>query len=123
MSDSEKKDPRLSRRLLVARLVGGASLAVAAVAAPETAEAQVRTVATDNDPYDAPGRGRYGTGLTDNDPNDAPGNGRGYRRRYGTGITDNDPSDGPGNGRGGGRRFYGGRTDADPYDAPGRGRY
>ena len=116
MSENEKKDPRLTRRLLVARVAGGVGLVVAAAVAPETAEAQ--SGRSDNDPRDSAGYGR--SGRTDNDPNDGAGRGRsgGYRR--GTGITDNDPSDGPGNGRGGSR----GRSvsDNDPSDAPGRGR-
>ena len=81
MSENEKKDPRLTRRLLVAKVAGGVGLVAATVAVPETAEAQYRTGITDNDPSDGPGRGRGGyrggyTGRTDRDPYDGPGRGR-----------------------------------------------
>ncbi len=98
---------RLSRRLMVLRLValGGTATALAGCVAP--GPMQYRNPLP------------RGTGITDADPSDGPGNGRGGRR--GTGITDADPSDGPGNGRGGFRGT--GRTDSDPRDAPGRGRW
>lgn len=113
---SDPSDPRLSRRLIVARAAGGAGL-FAAAAIPGEAAAQ-RNV-TDADPRDAAGRGRgsgggqYRTNATDSDPRDAAGRGRGTGSS--TGYTDRDPTDGPGRGRSG-------RTDSDPSDGAGRGR-
>jgi hypothetical protein len=118
------KDPRLSRRLIVAHLAGGAGLLAAASASAQTGRSDSdpgdragsgRTGRTDNDPSDGPGRGRgASSGRTDSDPSDGPGRGRGGN----TGRTDNDPSDGPGRGRG----TQTGRTDSDPSDGAGRGR-
>jgi hypothetical protein len=109
------KDPRLSRRLMVARVAGGG----AAVASVIASEASAQRSVTDADPRDGAGQGRgsgggqYRTNATDRDPNDGPGRGRGTGSS--TGYTDRDPSDGPGRGRSG-------RTDSDPSDGPGRGR-
>ncbi|UPY37661.1 hypothetical protein [Sediminicoccus sp. KRV36] len=117
MADHDKKDPRLSRRLMVARAASGAGLVAAVTAVASEASAQ-RGV-TDADPRDGAGQGRgsgggqYRTNATDRDPSDGPGRGRGTGSS--TGFTDRDPSDGPGRGRSG-------RTDSDPSDGPGRGR-
>lgn len=117
MSDSTPKDPRLSRRLMVARVASGAGLIAAAATLPSEASAQ-RSV-TDADPRDGVGQGRgsgggqYRTNATDRDPSDGAGRGRGTGSS--TGYTDRDPTDGPGRGRSG-------RTDSDPSDGPGRGR-
>lgn len=118
MLENDKKTPdaRLGRRLMVAKMAGGASL-IAAAAIPGAASAQ-RSV-TDSDPRDGAGQGRgsgggqYRTNATDRDPNDGAGRGRGSGSP--TGYTDRDPNDGPGRGRSN-------RTDSDPSDGPGRGR-
>lgn len=119
------QDSRLSRRLIVARLAGGAGLLAAGGASAQSGRSDSdsgdragfgRSGRTDQDPSDGPGRGRgsSGTGRTDSDPSDGPGRGRGTQ----SGRTDSDPSDGPGRGRG----TQTGRTDSDPSDGPGRGR-
>ncbi len=65
----DAKHPRLGRRLLVTRatLGLGAGVALAGGAAAQSGR-------SDNDPNDAPGRGR--SGRTDNDPSDGAGRGR-----------------------------------------------
>ncbi|MEI6161310.1 MAG: hypothetical protein WCP77_15860 [Roseococcus sp.] len=116
MADQNKKDSRLSRRLIVARAASGAGLVAAATVA---SEASAQRSVTDADPRDGAGAGRGSAGgqlrtnATDRDPNDGAGRGRGAGSS--TGRTDSDPSDGPGRGRSG-------RTDSDPSDGPGRGR-
>jgi len=60
-------DPRLSRRLIVARLAGGAGLLASGAA-------QAQSGRSDSDPNDRPGYGR--SGRTDQDPSDGPGRGR-----------------------------------------------
>lgn len=118
MADDDKRDdgdnpaatgaePKpVSRRLLFFKTLAGAvTLAAAATATTEKAEAQYRLRrGTDNDPYDPAGGGRLRPvrvrrRITDNDPYDAAGRGRGHRvrRRF---VTDNDPYDARGRGRG-----------------------
>ena len=93
---------RLGRRLLLLRLGGSAGIAAALAGCEAPAAAPVASpvpvgraaaVATDSDPYDAPGRGRAGgprarpgeiTGITDQDPADPPNAGLGERRPIGT---------------------------------------
>ena len=84
MSD-DKPGKGLSRRILMlnAPVAGAATVATPALA---------QSGRSDNDPNDAPGRGRGRSGRTDSDPTDAPGRGR-------SGRTDSDPNDAPGRGR------------------------
>lgn len=66
-TEANGKDPRLSRRLIIAQLAGGAGLLVAGGASAQSGR-------SDSDSIDRAGFGR--TGRTDSDPSDGPGRGR-----------------------------------------------
>lgn len=110
MSNADRADDRLTRRLLLVHALAGAAGTAVAVSTARPASAQ-RSGITDTDPGDPEGNGRGGPqrGITDQDPDDPAGQGRGGPQR---GVTDQDPTDPPGRGRGNRRRAI----DADPTD-------
>jgi hypothetical protein len=112
-----------ARRLFIFRASALLSTAAAAAFAPSRqAGAQ-----TDRDPTDRISSGKGGPNSSDNDPSDAPGRGRGQSAGGSPGQSDRDPSDPPARGRGqsGGPEPVGrpsGPTDSDPSDPAGKGK-
>jgi hypothetical protein len=119
--DGQPQTP--ARRLFIFRATALLSTAAAAAFAPSRqAGAQ-----TDRDPTDRISSGKGGPNSSDNDPSDAPGRGRGQSAGASPGQSDRDPTDPPARGRGqsGSPEPAGaprGPTDSDPSDPAGKGK-